>query len=42
MENHIRMNVTEIRRENTNWIHLVEDRVRFEASVNMVMNLRVP
>jgi hypothetical protein len=36
------MNLREIECEVANWIHLAQDRERWSALVNTVMNIRVP
>jgi hypothetical protein len=36
------MNLREIGIDGTNWIQLAQDRVKWRAFVNTVMNLRVP
>jgi len=36
------MDLTETEWEDTDWIHLAQDRKRWQALVNMVMNLQVP
>jgi hypothetical protein len=41
-EDNIKMDLREIRIDGANWIHLAEDRVQWQACVNMVVNLRVP
>jgi hypothetical protein len=41
-EDNIKMDLGEIGIDGANWIHLVQDRVRWRAFVNRVMNLRVP
>jgi hypothetical protein len=41
-EDNIKMDLREIRFGNVDWIHLAQDRDRWRALVNMVMNLRVP
>jgi hypothetical protein len=38
----IKMDVREIGWDGMDWIDLVQDRDRWSALVNMVMNLRVP
>jgi hypothetical protein len=38
----IKMELREIWIDGANWIRLAQDRVRWRAFVNMVMNLRVP
>jgi hypothetical protein len=42
VEDNIKMDLREIRIEGANWIRLAQDRVRWRAFVNTVMNLRVP
>jgi hypothetical protein len=41
-ENNIKMDLREIRIDWANWIRLAQDKVRWRAFVNTVMNLRVP
>jgi hypothetical protein len=41
-ENNIKMDLREIGIDGANWIQLAQDRVRWRAFVNTVMNLRVP
>jgi hypothetical protein len=41
-ENNIKMDLREIGFGDVNWIHLAQDRDRWQALVNTVMNLRVP
>jgi hypothetical protein len=41
-EDNIKMDLGEIRIDGANWIRLAQDRVRWRAFVNTVMNLRVP
>jgi hypothetical protein len=41
-EDNIKLDLMEIGVDGTNWIQLAQDRVRWWASVNTVMNLRVP
>jgi len=38
----IRMDLREIEWESLNWMHLAQDRDRWQAFVSMVMNLRIP
>jgi hypothetical protein len=38
----IKLNLREIGINGANWIHLAQDRVQWQAFVNMVMNLQVP
>jgi hypothetical protein len=40
--NNIKMNLREIGWDDVNWIDLAQDRDRWRAYVNTVMNLRVP
>jgi hypothetical protein len=41
-EDNIKMDVREIGIDGANWIQLAQDRVKWRAFVNTVMNLRVP
>jgi hypothetical protein len=41
-EYNIKMDLTEIGINGTNWIQLAQDRVQWWACVNMAMNLQVP
>jgi hypothetical protein len=41
-EDNIKMDLREIGMEGANWIRLAQDRVRWRAFVNTVMNLRIP
>jgi hypothetical protein len=41
-ENNIKMDFGEIGFEDVDWIHWAQDRGRWRALVNTVMNLRVP
>jgi hypothetical protein len=41
-EDNIKMDLREIGNNGANWIHLAQDRVQWQACVDMVMNLRVP
>jgi hypothetical protein len=41
-EDNIKMDLREIGFGNVDWIHLAQDRNRWQALMNMVMNLRVP
>jgi hypothetical protein len=41
-EDNIKLDLREIWINGANWIHLAQDRVRWRAFVNAVMNLRVP
>jgi ribosome biogenesis protein Nip4 len=41
-EDNIKMDLREIGFEDVDWIHLAQDRDRWWAVVNAVMNLRVP
>jgi hypothetical protein len=41
-EDNIKMDLREIGIDEANWIRLAQDRVRYRAFVNTVMNLRVP
>jgi hypothetical protein len=36
------MDLREIEWESLNWMHLAQDRDRWQAFVSMVMNLRIP
>jgi hypothetical protein len=38
----IKMDLKEIRWKGVEWIHLAQDRVQWQAPVNVVMNLLVP
>jgi hypothetical protein len=38
----IRMDLVEVRRNDVDWIGLAQDRDRWRALVNSVLNLRVP
>jgi hypothetical protein len=40
-ENNIEMDLREIGIDGVNWIQLAQDRVQWQACVNMVMNLQV-
>jgi hypothetical protein len=42
MGDNIKMDLTEIGFGDADWIHLAQDRDKWRALVNMVMNLRVP
>jgi hypothetical protein len=42
LEDNIKMDLKEIRFGDVDWIHLAQDRDRWRALVNAVMNLRVP
>jgi hypothetical protein len=39
MEDNIRMDLREIIQEGMDWIHLAQDRVQWQAVVDIVMNL---
>jgi len=41
-EDNIKIDLTEIGIGGKNWIRLVQDRVQWQAFVNIVMNLQVP
>jgi hypothetical protein len=41
-EDNIKMDLREMGFGDVDWIHLAQDRDRWRALVNMVMNLRVP
>jgi hypothetical protein len=41
-EDNIKMDLREKGIDGANWIHLAQDKVRWRAFVNTVMNLRVP
>jgi hypothetical protein len=41
-EDNIKMYLTEIGIDGVNWIRLAQDRVQWQAFVNMVMNLQIP
>jgi hypothetical protein len=41
-EDNIKMDLREKGIDGVNWIQLAQDRVQWQAFVNMVMNLRVP
>jgi len=41
-EDNIKIDLTEIGIDGTNWIRLVQDRVQWQAFVNIVMKLQVP
>jgi hypothetical protein len=41
-EDNIKMDIREIGFRDVDWIHLAQDRDRWRALVNTVMNLRVP
>jgi hypothetical protein len=41
-EDNIKMNLREIGIDGANWIQLAQDRVRWQAFVNTMMNLQVP
>jgi hypothetical protein len=41
-EDNIKMDLSEIRFGDVDWIHRAQDRDRWRALVNTVMNLRVP
>jgi hypothetical protein len=41
-EDNIKLDLREIWIDGANWIQLAQDRVQWQAFVNMVMNLQVP
>jgi hypothetical protein len=41
-EDNIKLDLREIGIDGVNWIQLAQDRVQWQAFVNMVMNLQVP
>jgi hypothetical protein len=41
-EDNIKLDLRDMRIGGENWIQLAQDRVKWQAFVNMVMNLRVP
>jgi len=41
-EDNIKMDLREIGIDGVNWIKLAQDRIQWQAYVNMVMNLQVP
>jgi hypothetical protein len=41
-EDNIKMDLRETAIDGANWIRLAQDRIQWRASVNTVMNLRVP
>jgi hypothetical protein len=41
-KDNIKVGLREIKIDGANWIRLVQDRIRWRASVSMVMKLRVP
>jgi hypothetical protein len=41
-EDIIRMDLREIGLEDLDWIHLAQDRVQWQAFVNVIMDLKVP
>jgi hypothetical protein len=41
-EDNIKLHLREIGIDGTNWIQMAQDRVKWWAFVNMVMNLQVP
>jgi hypothetical protein len=41
-EDNIKIDLSEIAINGTNWIQLAQDRLQWRACVNTVMNLRVP
>jgi hypothetical protein len=41
-EDNIKMDIKEIERECTDWIHLAQDKGHWRALVNMLMNIWVP
>lgn len=42
MEGYIKMDLQEIGCEDLEWIHLTQDRIRFQALINMMMDLWIP
>jgi hypothetical protein len=42
LEDDIRMDLRQIRWEGVDWMHLAEDRDKWQGLVNMVVNLQVP
>jgi hypothetical protein len=42
LEDNIKMDLREIGIYGTNWIQLAQDRVQWQAFVNMVINIQVP
>jgi len=41
-EENIKMDLQEVERRSMDWIDLAQDRERWQAHVNTIMNLRVP
>jgi hypothetical protein len=41
-EDIVKMDLTEIRPEGANWIHLIQVRCKWQTLVNMIMNVWVP
>jgi hypothetical protein len=41
-QGNIKMDIKETERDYVDWIHLAQDKIQWQTSVNMVMNLQVP